>query len=42
MTNRDNAPIGCFLFVWLLGLGFYLGLLGVIIWAIISLVNHYT
>lgn len=40
--NPEATGLGLFLFVWLLILAVNVGVLGVVIWAIIKVVNHFT
>lgn len=40
--KTDHPPVGCFLAVWITAFLIGFGIWGVIIWAIISLVNWLT
>lgn len=41
-NRQDNAILGGFIFIWLIGIALFLGFWGTILWAVVKLVNHYT
>ena len=41
-NKEDRSLVGVFVFVWVLGALLSLGVTGVVIWGIVSLVTHFT